>query len=64
MVERGRGTILFTGCSASLGGMSGFSELCMCNSLLIFKGVICRKKCVKLSINTYFVLKKVVGSLR
>ncbi|KAJ8453151.1 hypothetical protein Cgig2_008035 [Carnegiea gigantea] len=28
MVERGRGTILFTGCSASLSGMSGFSELC------------------------------------
>lgn len=29
MVERGRGTILFTGCSASLNGMFGFSELCM-----------------------------------
>uniref|UniRef100_A0A2N9H850 Uncharacterized protein n=1 Tax=Fagus sylvatica TaxID=28930 RepID=A0A2N9H850_FAGSY len=28
MVERGRGTILFTGCSASLNGMAGFSELC------------------------------------
>ncbi|CAO2827971.1 unnamed protein product [Amaranthus hypochondriacus] len=28
MVERRTGTILFTGCSASLGGMSGFSELC------------------------------------
>ncbi|XP_074304537.1 uncharacterized protein LOC141639280 isoform X2 [Silene latifolia] len=28
MVERGRGTILFTGCSASLSGMAGFSELC------------------------------------
>ncbi|KAH7852682.1 hypothetical protein Vadar_027864 [Vaccinium darrowii] len=28
MVERGRGTILFTGCSASLNGIAGFSELC------------------------------------
>ncbi|KAJ9170726.1 hypothetical protein P3X46_018815 [Hevea brasiliensis] len=28
MVERGKGTILFTGCSASLNGFSGFSELC------------------------------------
>ncbi|KAF3652848.1 hypothetical protein T459_04568 [Capsicum annuum] len=28
MVERGRGTILFTGCSASLSGGAGYSELC------------------------------------
>lgn len=28
MVERGRGTILFTGCSASLNGIAGYSELC------------------------------------
>lgn len=28
MVERGRGTILFTGCSASLNGVPGFSDLC------------------------------------
>ncbi|XP_031275626.1 uncharacterized protein LOC116134098 isoform X1 [Pistacia vera] len=28
MVERGKGTILFSGCSASLSGMAGFSELC------------------------------------
>ncbi|KAI3704675.1 hypothetical protein L1987_74902 [Smallanthus sonchifolius] len=28
MVERGRGTILFTGCAASLAGVAGFSELC------------------------------------
>ncbi|XP_073157994.1 uncharacterized protein [Henckelia pumila] len=28
MVDRGRGTILFTGCSASLHGMPGFSDLC------------------------------------
>lgn len=28
MVERGKGTILFTGCSASLNGVAGFSELC------------------------------------
>uniref|UniRef100_A0A5B6ZM46 Putative NAD(P)-binding Rossmann-fold superfamily protein n=1 Tax=Davidia involucrata TaxID=16924 RepID=A0A5B6ZM46_DAVIN len=28
MVDRGRGTILFTGCSASLNGIAGFSELC------------------------------------
>ncbi|XP_026455813.1 very-long-chain 3-oxoacyl-CoA reductase [Papaver somniferum] len=28
MVERRRGTILFTGCSASLNGFPGFSELC------------------------------------
>ncbi|VFQ69241.1 unnamed protein product [Cuscuta campestris] len=28
MVERGRGTILFTGCAASLAGIAGFSELC------------------------------------
>ncbi|KAF9682359.1 hypothetical protein SADUNF_Sadunf05G0100800 [Salix dunnii] len=28
MVERGKGTILFTGCSASLTGIAGFSELC------------------------------------
>ncbi|GKU99003.1 hypothetical protein SLE2022_362070 [Rubroshorea leprosula] len=28
MVERGRGTILFTGCSGSLSGIAGFSELC------------------------------------
>ncbi|CAH9054023.1 unnamed protein product [Cuscuta epithymum] len=28
MVERGRGTIIFTGCSASLTGIAGFSELC------------------------------------
>ncbi|KAG6663187.1 3-oxoacyl-[acyl-carrier-protein] reductase FabG-like isoform X2 [Carya illinoinensis] len=28
MVEKGRGTILFTGCSASLNGIAGFSELC------------------------------------
>ncbi|KAE7999584.1 hypothetical protein FH972_003995 [Carpinus fangiana] len=28
MVERGRGTILFTGCSASLNGVAGFSEIC------------------------------------
>ncbi|KAH7520146.1 hypothetical protein FEM48_Zijuj08G0113400 [Ziziphus jujuba var. spinosa] len=28
MVERGRGTILFTGCSASVSGIAGYSELC------------------------------------
>jgi len=28
MVERGKGTILFTGCSASLNGIAGYSELC------------------------------------
>lgn len=28
MVERGKGTILFTGCSASLNGIPGYSELC------------------------------------
>ncbi|KAL9266607.1 Diacetyl reductase [(S)-acetoin forming]-like protein [Drosera capensis] len=28
MVERGRGTILFTGCSASINGTAGYSELC------------------------------------
>ncbi|KAM0003040.1 putative 17-beta-estradiol 17-dehydrogenase [Helianthus debilis subsp. tardiflorus] len=28
MVERGRGTIIFTGCAASLSGVAGFSELC------------------------------------
>ncbi|XP_073288889.1 uncharacterized protein [Primulina huaijiensis] len=28
MVDRGRGTILFTGCSASLYGIAGFSDLC------------------------------------
>ncbi|XP_031115266.1 uncharacterized protein LOC116019258 [Ipomoea triloba] len=28
MVERGKGTILFTGCAASLNGIAGFSELC------------------------------------
>ncbi|XP_062102083.1 uncharacterized protein LOC133810907 [Humulus lupulus] len=28
MVEKGRGTILFTGCSASLNGIAGYSELC------------------------------------
>ncbi|WMV17170.1 hypothetical protein MTR67_010555 [Solanum verrucosum] len=28
MVERGRGTILFSGCSASLNGIAGYSELC------------------------------------
>ncbi|KAI3844953.1 hypothetical protein MKX03_032957 [Papaver bracteatum] len=28
MVDRRRGTILFTGCSASLNGLPGFSELC------------------------------------
>ncbi|KAK9670402.1 hypothetical protein RND81_13G199700 [Saponaria officinalis] len=28
MVERAKGTILFTGCSGSLSGMAGFSELC------------------------------------
>ncbi|XP_076896609.1 uncharacterized protein LOC143549633 [Bidens hawaiensis] len=28
MIERGRGTILFTGCAASLAGVAGFSELC------------------------------------
>ncbi|XP_073047337.1 uncharacterized protein [Primulina eburnea] len=28
MVARGRGTILFTGCSASLYGIAGFSDLC------------------------------------
>ncbi|XP_059645482.1 uncharacterized protein LOC132287035 [Cornus florida] len=28
MVDRGRGTILFTGCSASLNGIIGYSELC------------------------------------
>ncbi|XAR73963.1 3-dehydrosphinganine reductase [Bertholletia excelsa] len=28
MVDRGRGTVLFTGCSASLNGIAGFSELC------------------------------------
>ncbi|XP_041004634.1 ribitol 2-dehydrogenase isoform X2 [Juglans microcarpa x Juglans regia] len=28
MVERGKGTILFTGCSASLNGIAGFPELC------------------------------------
>ncbi|MED6198355.1 hypothetical protein PIB30_065585, partial [Stylosanthes scabra] len=27
MVERGKGTILFTGCSASLNGIAGYSEL-------------------------------------
>ncbi|PIA56349.1 hypothetical protein AQUCO_00700581v1 [Aquilegia coerulea] len=27
MMERGRGTILFTGCTASLNGIAGFSEL-------------------------------------
>ncbi|KAK7263108.1 hypothetical protein RJT34_30692 [Clitoria ternatea] len=28
MVERGKGTILFTGCSASVNGIAGYSELC------------------------------------
>ncbi|KAJ7944405.1 3-ketodihydrosphingosine reductase-like [Quillaja saponaria] len=28
MVEKGKGTILFTGCSSSLKGIAGFSELC------------------------------------
>ncbi|XP_059293692.1 uncharacterized protein LOC132046891 [Lycium ferocissimum] len=28
MVERGRGTVLFSGCSASLNGIAGYSELC------------------------------------
>ncbi|KAJ8550000.1 hypothetical protein K7X08_033707 [Anisodus acutangulus] len=28
MAERGRGTILFTGCSASLSGIAGYSDLC------------------------------------
>ncbi|PHT91585.1 hypothetical protein T459_06698 [Capsicum annuum] len=28
MVERGRGTVLFSGCSASLNGFAGYSELC------------------------------------
>ncbi|KAL3833360.1 hypothetical protein ACJIZ3_008096 [Penstemon smallii] len=28
MVDRGRGTILFTGCSASLNGIAGYSDLC------------------------------------
>ncbi|CAJ1942757.1 unnamed protein product [Sphenostylis stenocarpa] len=28
MVERGKGTILFAGCSASLNGIAGYSELC------------------------------------
>ncbi|MCE5166646.1 hypothetical protein HAX54_023345, partial [Datura stramonium] len=28
MVERGKGTILFTGCSASLSGIAGYSDLC------------------------------------
>ncbi|KAK3023961.1 hypothetical protein RJ639_042851 [Escallonia herrerae] len=28
MVEKGRGTILFTGCAASLNGMAGYAELC------------------------------------
>jgi Tfp pilus assembly pilus retraction ATPase PilT len=28
MVERGRGTILFTGCSGSLNGIACLSELC------------------------------------
>lgn len=28
MVDRGKGTILFTGCSASLNGIAGYSELC------------------------------------
>lgn len=28
MVERGKGTIIFTGCSASLNGIAGYSELC------------------------------------
>jgi NAD(P)-dependent dehydrogenase (short-subunit alcohol dehydrogenase family) len=35
MMEKGKGTILFTGCSASLNGIAGFSELC--NFLKIFK---------------------------
>lgn len=30
MVERGRGTILFSGCSASVNGIAGYSELCKC----------------------------------
>ncbi|WVZ10513.1 hypothetical protein V8G54_015043 [Vigna mungo] len=28
MVERGKGTILFTGCSASLNGIPGYSQIC------------------------------------
>ncbi|KAL1223891.1 3-dehydrosphinganine reductase TSC10A [Cardamine amara subsp. amara] len=28
MMEKGKGTLLFTGCSASLNGVAGFSELC------------------------------------
>ncbi|PIN19126.1 17 beta-hydroxysteroid dehydrogenase type 3, HSD17B3 [Handroanthus impetiginosus] len=28
MVDRGRGTILFTGCSASLNGVAGYSDIC------------------------------------
>ncbi|KAL9267534.1 Diacetyl reductase [(S)-acetoin forming]-like protein [Drosera capensis] len=37
MVERGRGTILFTGCSVSINEMAGFSELCnYCCCILIF----------------------------
>ncbi|KAH9617060.1 hypothetical protein KSS87_021881 [Heliosperma pusillum] len=33
MMERGKGTILFTGCSASISGMAGFSELCRVTSM-------------------------------
>ncbi|KAH8508475.1 hypothetical protein H0E87_010551 [Populus deltoides] len=43
MVERGKGTILFTGCSASLNGIAGFSELCknfLYKEITLFKSFI------------------------
>ncbi|GLU14486.1 hypothetical protein SLE2022_310510 [Rubroshorea leprosula] len=42
MVERGRGTILFTGCLASLNGIAGFSEPCCGKFALTVKGSIIR----------------------
>jgi len=36
MVERGKGTILFTGCSASLNGIAGYSELCKYYTIIYF----------------------------
>ncbi|KVI09010.1 Glucose/ribitol dehydrogenase [Cynara cardunculus var. scolymus] len=37
MVERGKGTILFTGCAASLSGVAGFSELLLLSVFFFFE---------------------------
>lgn len=62
MVDRGRGTILFTGCFASLNGIAGYSELCMYKLTLIIIKLNSLQKHFLQATSIYLELKMTVQS--